>query len=93
MTINQSIVIFTIMLLIAGLAICVVLHSPKAEDLEAWSPLLAEKQYEGAKHGRWGERIITLEESACELHRVRYRDIYYIANTCGGLVIEPTKIR
>jgi hypothetical protein len=61
----------------------------KPVELELWSPHLAEKQYEGAKEGRWGERIISLEESACELHRVRYRGIYYIANTCGGLVIEP----
>ena len=64
-----------------------------ATELEQWTPDLAEKQYEGAKHGRWGERIISLEGSPCELHRVRYRKIYYIANTCGGLVIEPTRIK
>lgn len=25
----------------------------------------------------------------CELYRTRYRGFYYIANTCGGLLLEP----
>jgi hypothetical protein len=80
---------------VVGIALFLSFHQFHVEpqSLEQWTPTLAEKQYEGAKHGRWGERIITLEESACELHRIRYRKVYYIANTCGGLVIEPTSIR
>ena len=80
---------------VIGISVFVYVNLPHAEPqlLEQWTPYLAEKQYEGAKHGRWGERIITLEESACELHRVNYRKVYYIVNTCGGLIIEPTRRR
>ncbi len=63
----------------------------KPQELEQWTPDLAEAQYQGSKYGRWGERIISLEGSPCEIHRVRYRYVYYIANTCGGLIIEPTR--
>jgi len=67
--------------------------NPRKFELEQWTPDLAEAQYEGAKHGRWGERIRSLEGSLCEIHRVRYRGVYYIANTCGGLIIEPNERR
>ncbi len=85
--------LFIMFAVIGALMFALYLIKLKPAELEAWSPQLAEKQYAGAKLGRWGERIITLEESACELHRVRYRGVYYVANTCGGLVIEPTKIK
>ncbi len=80
---------------VVGLSVFVYVNIPHVEPspLEQWTPDLAEAQYEGAKYGRWGERIISLEGSPCEIHRVRYRGVYYVANTCGGLIIEPTERR
>ena len=75
-------------------ALVVVSLMSQAQVPTRWSKGEAERQYDSATiapadGGAWGEVIQTLEDSGCELHRVRYRGIYYIANTCGGLVIEP----
>ena len=38
--------------------------------------------------GTYYQRVVVLPYG-CEIYRTRYRGIYYIANTCGGLLVEP----
>lgn len=62
------------------------------QQTEAWDRSTA-KLYESTyaeklSERQYGEIIAHLQGTTCELHRLRYRGIYYIANTCGGLVEE-----
>ena len=42
----------------------------------------------GAARKHFGEHILTVRDSGCELHRVKWRSVYYMMNTCGGIAPE-----
>jgi hypothetical protein len=76
---------------IAGSKVVAYLEA-KNEEARAWMKGEAE-QYKGATEGEWGEIVHRYEGKDCEVHRWRYRGVYYLGHVgsqCGGLMEDPS---